>query len=359
MKPIAAIALIVLTATATAGEDPAEITGLLASPEPTQVARGAYRAGRGGVEAATPALLDALRPRPERTGESWRLAHRAVLDALVRLDAKPSLELVTPYLNHGKYGWMPLILLARLPESNGPVLMERFAAAFETRKSLRFETMVAGNLLCQAKAPGFAARLLSRLEMTLVLEVRNDDGCSGGHSDSFVLGGRGDCRTNLPDGFPPYAIYTLVFAPGRKPDVHLLADGPNPISWTREEQKGPKIGYGWRGSTYPREKAARQWLAVLAGGTHGRHEIPEETRASHRWEGPEVYAGWAARQRDGLILGYWRTVKRLVDRKVLTAEEAGKLEPSIAVEVLDEREDKGVALPEIPASELKARFGAK
>ncbi len=78
-----------------------------------------------------------------------------------RLDAKPPLELVAHFLDRGKHSPMPLILLARLPESNRPILMKRFAAAFDQRTSLRFETMIFGNLLCQAKTPGFAARLLN------------------------------------------------------------------------------------------------------------------------------------------------------------------------------------------------------
>jgi hypothetical protein len=155
--------------------DPASVLAALRSEDPKDAAWGAHLAGREGLRDAVPLLLDLLRPRPERTAEEWGFTDRAVLDALIRLEAKVPAGLLGDRLpGHRRGTSLALILVARQPVENRALLLHLFDRWTSKKKEdLYIGGLLVGNLLAAQRAPGFARRLLEEIETKFTFTVVN------------------------------------------------------------------------------------------------------------------------------------------------------------------------------------------
>lgn len=316
--------------TAAPGEEAAR---LLQSSASRARAWGAYLAGRYGLREQTAALRALL--EKESSGD-WEggLVHRAALDALIRLDAEVSAETLRPHLRVATDE--AIILLARDPAKNSEALLELFE---EPAASARW--LAAGNLLLEAKARGFAPRLLKELEIHARVWVY--DGEAGGHGESGGYGcGSGGGSYHAPEGFPPISFYTLTSEPSR--GAVVVAPGPRPVYYVRSlapnscpdcdcdipgERDARRLEYlaGLVGS-------ATDWLGFAASPSY---DIVCRTTKECRAE--------LAHVRHQIEQPYAALLERLVAERRLTAEESETLPPDITFRLSDVRDDKSSPLP--------------
>jgi hypothetical protein len=362
MKPLTAwIALLLLSSAAFGGEEPpsgdvAAVLARLRSDDAGEVAWGAYVAGRDDMKEAVPLLLDVLRPRPERSGKPWPLVHRSALDALIRLEARVPPGLLEPHL-HGRSRLLAFLLAAREPRENGALLLSIFDRDVGKRPQFGITALAAGNLLCANRTPGFAARLMSGIRVSLELTVHD-----GRPSEDLIgigggAGGRfSDGRVDQPEDFPPYALYRLVPVPRRPNGPAALADGPRPVHFTRRERSGRTIGFGGLGYRFPRPVCIREWLAAMAETTPKALGLPELRRHVHVWESPDAFLAWAVARRDELQERYWALARRLVKAGALSAREARALTPGIEVTLIDDRKETTDPIPRLPPTTVEPRL---
>jgi hypothetical protein len=273
--------------------------------------------------------------------------HRHALDALIRLDATVPSETLIPHLRT-KAAWLALILIAREPAKNRGILTDLFDRWAKDQEHLPIGAVAVGNLLAQVRAPGFAARLMARTPTRLVLRVMDPGhGGSGGRRSLRI--GFGDGRADVPEGFPPHVIYRLVEGHGGT----LLADGPHPVSWVRQEMEGRRVGFGGRTPRFERIECLNGWLAAMLGTRPEPVEIPATRSITIRFETPEAYVDEALAARDRILGRYWSVARDLVARKLLTLEEARGLTFGVEVEIVDERTDRSDALPALPPTAVR------
>jgi hypothetical protein len=353
--PVVFTALLLLSVVARAQEEPsaepADIIARLGSEQPADVAWGAYLAGREKTVEARPLLVQALRPNPARAGKEWRLVDRAVLDALILLDAKVPADLLLAKLGT-RFNRHLLILLAREPVKNRRTLLDLFDRWEDDSSNLWLGTVGLGNLLAQTRAPGFAARILPWIEMSLTLSVHDKGmiGIGGGAGGPFA--GRGHRRYKVPEGFPPTVSYDFV--PAGSGGQMLIADGAVPVYVLRREWAGQKVTTSYHIHHAARDVCALGWTAALAGVPPGALGLARRENLATNWAGPEPFVIWATRCRDRILTRYWEIVQILVRDLLLDEQDARSLVPKLTVSVLDRRSEKGEALPPLPASKVVA-----
>jgi len=344
------IILLLLAGVAVAEDEPT-VLERLKSDSPGERAWGAYLAGRDGVADAVPLLTEMIRTVPEYKDKTGRLVVRAAFDALIRLKLPVRAEVLKPHLS-GYFGTPALILLTRSPEALPEALLPLFGRYGSGM--MGGHGIAVGNLLCKEKVPGFAARLLRGLKLDLNVSIV-DQGF-GGRGGSHSLGvSAGDGRLNVPEGFPPVAIYLLTDR--ERPDSVLLADGPRPIRWYRIERKGPRVGFGSVGSRVDFKELAREWLAVLSGIPVKEQGIPETSSTSLVWSDGKTYLKHVTARRDAILARYWKLVAALMTKEVLALDEALALKPKVTVTVHDSRKKPGgIEFPELPAPPERPRL---
>jgi hypothetical protein len=356
MKATAAVLLLFLfIAPVSAAEDvdPAVVLAKLRSVEPADVAWGAYLSGKHGVKEAVPLLAAHLRPGPLHEGEHGRFVIRAILDALIRLDALVPGDLLVPHLR-GRSPRCTFILLAREPGKNRAVLSDYFDRCSKDREYYGIIALAGGNLLCRQKAPGFAARMLGRMKTRLEIRVHDELGENAGVGGGGLRGGCADGRVDMPEGFPPYALYDLV--PERGDARRLVADGPRPVFYARKERGGRRIGHGSIVHSFRVPDVTREWLADMAGVKAEALHLPTSTGWDLAWESAEAFTATAVKFRDRYVERYWSLVRRLVARSALTLKEAKAFVPPVTLTVKDKRADQSVPLPAIPESKVDPKL---
>jgi hypothetical protein len=332
--------------------DASEIAARLRSDSAAEVAWGAYLAGRQGCRDVVPLLLESLRPSPKRTGDLATHTTHAILDALVRLDARVPADLLAGHLV-GRSAVPTLILLSRDPARNRVVLLAYFDRWAVNRKHVELETLAAGNLLASLKAPGFAARILKWVSMRLLLYVREPGAFHGRGDRRDLRAGSGDTRISVPAGFPPFAEYRLESGPGSD-GARLVAEGVRPIWYARRERAERHYISGRSLESVPGSRVCREWIATMLGCDAKSLGIPARDAYSHDWNSAQDYLRWATDRRDRLLSRYWKVVSRLIARGALTVEEARGLEPDLRVEVRDRRKAPEVPLPPLPPTKVRA-----
>jgi hypothetical protein len=333
--------LVVLCVAAVVAADtlPADHGALLDSNSTLDQAWGAYLAGERCDGAAIPALRRLLAARLADESRHDRVVRRTVLDALIRLEADvPWEELEVLPRSHGTE---VLVLLARRPRANRAALLELFDRPLSQRQWL-----AVGNLLAAQRAPGFAARLLERLETVLRITVVEPEQCSVGGGSRRILGGSGDAVLRVEEGWPPVARYFLLerCRPGARP----LAPGRRPIWVIRVEAKQGPRGFGDQHRRYDRHVLRLEYLAQLLGREPDRAGLERETSTRIVWEDPRDFVREALTARGDIVARHRRVVRELLNGGLLTAEEASALEPRIVLRVEDRRELKVPALPSLP-----------
>ncbi|HEX8290926.1 MAG TPA: hypothetical protein VF570_04170, partial [Pyrinomonadaceae bacterium] len=207
----------------------AEAARLLKSQGNRERAWGAYLAGAHGLMEHAPLLVGLLED-PNIVSGGWEesVVRQAALDALIRLDAEVPAEKLLPL-----YGSSPdevVILLARVPKQNARELLSLFN---ENIPDARWAAV--GNLLADARARGFAARLLARLKVSASVYVYDSEG-DRGYGGGCGYGSGCGVAAHTPEGFPPVGYYSLsttqargavVLAPGRHTVYYVRRPAPD------------------------------------------------------------------------------------------------------------------------------------
>lgn len=319
----------------------AEASRLLGSRENRARAWGAYLAGAHGLKGHAP-LVSALLPNVDATdaapaGSEEAFVTQAALDALIRLDAEVPSEKLLPL-----YQLAPdetVILLARAPERNAGALLTLFAD--EMADAL---WLAVGNLLAEARARGFAARLLAGLEMratVFVYDSNGDRGYNGGGGDG--CGGSRNFFEPTPEGFPPVGRYTLTATPAR--GAVVVARGRRAVYYVRTVHGQGDVPY-LPCEVVRRDEHRVEYIAELLRTTV--EDVGLEARAFHgvvcRDERQCNRALAALRDETGK--SYAEVLGRLAADGLLDASEASTLKPDLTLTLYDQRDRGTFPLPE-------------
>lgn len=315
----------------------AEASRLLASRESRARAWGAYLAGAHGLKSHAP-LVVALLEDAEAGGTENAFVKQAALDALIRLDAEVPSEKLLPLQQLAPDE--TLILLARSPEQNAGVLLTLFADEAADARWL-----AVGNLLAEARARGFAARLLAGLEMRATVFVYDSNGDRG-----YNGGGGGGCGGGdrhfyepTPEGFPPVGHYTLTASPVR--GAVVVARGRRAVYHVRTVQGQGDVPY-LPCEVVRRDERRVEYLAELLRTTI--EDVGLEARAFHAVvcrDARQCRRALAA-LRDETARAYAQALERLAGAGLLDASEASTLKPDLTFNLYDQRDRRTVPLPE-------------
>ncbi len=313
----------------------AEAARLLKSQGSRERAWGAYLAGAHGMKEHASLLVGLLEDSNVAAG-GWEEAvvRQAALDALIRLDAEVPAETLLPL--YGASADEVVILLSRAPKRNERELLSLFNEAVP---DVRWAAV--GNLLAGARAPGFAARLLSGLKVEASVYVYDWEGARG-YGSSGGCGGLCGDSVHMPEGFPPVGYYSLN-ASGVRGSV-VLAPGKHTVYYVRalhpDTCGGPSNGW------LARDERRVEYLAEMLGTTE--EELSLEVRPFR-----EVVCTDArqcgqvlAALRDELVGAHTQALARLLEAGLLDPAEAAELKPDITLQLNDSRDRRKFPLPE-------------
>lgn len=322
-------------------EASAEASRLLGSRENRARAWGAYLAGAHDLKGHAP-LVVALLPGVDaadaaRVGPEEGFVRQAALDALIRLDAEVPSEKLLPL-----YRLAPdeiVILLARAPERNAGALLTLFADEAEDARWL-----AVGNLLAEARAGGFAARLLAGLKMratVFVYDRERDRGYNGGGGDG--CGGSRHFYEPTPEGFPHVGRYELTASPAR--GAVVVAPGRRAVYHVRTVHGQGDVPY-LPCEVVSRDERRVEYLAELLRTTE--EDLGLEARAFHAvvCRDERQCRRALASLRDETARTYSQVLGRLAGNGLLDASEASTLKPDLTLDLYDQRDRKTFPLPE-------------
>ena len=299
----------------------------------------AYLIGEYGLKEFAPALIELLNPNSIASEWETEFVHRAVLDSLIKLRVGVPSDSLAPL--YKRFPDETLIILARSPSEHSEALL---SIAEEPGRTVCW--VAACNLLAESKAPGFAAFLLKSVKIKIeiaVSESGNKGYWSGGSSTSVGCG-----VFQVPDGFPPIALYKLIDQPRR--DAVVIAQGPRPVFYERQVVE-PGIanqkGAGVTDQSVERSLYCLEYLAALLGQGASELELREKYSKSVAWSGIKRYKVDVISFRELVIGNFERLKKQCVERKLLSEAETEALRPNLIITVNDLRENKTPQLPEI------------
>jgi hypothetical protein len=303
------------------------LAATVAAEEPREQAWRAYRIGASKEGARAPELIALLKAENEVVRET-------ALDALIRLKAKVPYKELKPLLD--RHELRVLILLALHPDDKGLVEVVE-------RNLTQTEWTLVCNVMLKRRTPGLAAHLLGTLEVKLDVTVHDadDDGIGGGSGRS--LGGSGDGRLTVAEGWPPRAHYSLT---EYKRFGELLAPGRYPVYVRRKEVKSGTGGIGSQMSSGRRNARRFDYLQDLLGTS----KLPVARRSYLRvaWDGADDYRARVRQRYAAIHDAYGRLVATCVERKLLDKEQAKTLKPTVKIKVRDARAERQPPLPELP-----------
>jgi hypothetical protein len=317
------------------GHSPAEVwetktvASLLASPEPAQVAWGAHLAGNYGLKQLGNDLL------PLAVSPNWGVRMTAI-DSIVRLDLDVPEETLTRMTDSNMDAVLILIARtrARVPDAYGRLIADLLG------RKLDDEYWVALNGILLSKPPsGFAARLIEDWTIHTVVIVADPDRGAG---FGFGSGGGVGCfgPSALP-GFPPILAYRVHESP--KPGDVLLAGGPHPVGYRREDPSSRAFG------SVDREQYRWDYLASLAGTDDSKAHLTWFGKLSQPriwWKDDSAYRDDANELMQSIRLAIRSVKSQLIQRELLTSEESTLL-PKFVVEVRDQRKSPARPLPDV------------
>ena len=336
---------------------------LLGSSEPRLVAWGAYEAGRRTLVALTPELLRLARELPQaRDLPSSGHALRTVRAALVDLDAVVPQDLLSAMVRAGGFAEETAAILA-IGHATPQELLALFQLS-EPRHAPGPAQLALGNELARVRPAGFALCMLLALRFDLHVFVHDDERRSGlGGATGSVAG---DGRLEVPAGWPPVVMHRLRTRPGR--GAHVLATGPRTVYVWRSEHTERSVGFGSVLGSYTRQAACRDWLASLFERVPGSAFTPDTVRVANvprernvanvRWTTAEAYVPALRLAYERVHTRFHAFMGRLIERGVLTRDEAARVVPQVRVHVHDERQDRSSrpALPDVPFTTPKNPF---
>jgi hypothetical protein len=321
----------------------AVISGLLNSGDIREQAWGAHLTAKYNHPEFIPALLKFLTPLPldqRQWDPSMTARHdlnHVVLDALIQINANvPADQLLSLF---DLYPDPLIILFSKHLTENTPTLL---SLASKTQNDLYW--LALGNLLSNARALGFAQQLLVDLEIEVRVSVRDDNLKTELFTDESG-GGCGDGWVGITEGIPPTGIYELTA--DHDSDVIILCKGTIPIYYRRSEVKPhQRVGVGQCFSEINRNRYRLEYLAKLLKVPTDSLGLNYQHSCFIQWQGMNYYnldlEEFLKRERKA----YAQLVERLVEKNLLTRQEAEVLEPRIRVsKVVDLRKYRTSPLP--------------
>jgi hypothetical protein len=299
---------------------------------PSSLAWLAFKAAESGDRSQVPVLEGALSSLLDDTRSDQRLALHAVLDALVRLDAKAPLSVLTRIFN--THPVEAVLMLRRF----GAERDETVLSLLQGSKGYRWFALA--SLLQETRARGFAAHLLSNLPILLSVSV-SDNG-SGSLGSGGMSGGCGDGGVGVARGFPPLASYR--FTPSIERGAEPLTDGVHPTYYVRDLSPAGETPFA--SSCDISGPTSRDRLAHLAVMLRTEsvplHEIEVEWVA---WKDAAELRSRVTAARERVEAAYATLVELLREERLLSRDEAAGLRPEIRIEVNDLRQDRSEPLP--------------
>lgn len=246
-----------------------EVTSRLASQNPATVAWGAHLAAKHRVGAAVPEIKRALArfaPDDAATEATRELVALALLDALVQNGAPATAEELAPFWS-GPTRAPAYVLLGRDGKANAALYLADYERLDEN--GARGPWLAAGALLAGWRDPGLVTRILDRLEYQLSVQVTEPG--SGRRAGGGMIGGGFTVAAPLqvPDDFPPTALYELVATP--VPGDQLFLAGVDAVHVRRVVATGRAVSTGHREpiAAHTRQATRVRWLAeAMQCGVH-------------------------------------------------------------------------------------------
>ncbi len=311
-----------------------EVTTRLRSDSPATIAWGGFFAAEHRVVETGAQLSAALEKVRDPKSQEARLAAAALLDGLVRIGARPDAAVLEPFVARG----VPpaLILAARRPEAH----VEALRTCFDGRNaSPDMGWLLAGNLLVQAEAEGFAEIVCSGLRLRLRVRVV-DPGSAGGGGRSRQTS-RGDGVVQVPDGFPPIVRYELSRSPSFGSLV--VSAGPPRVFARRRTYERKKFSIGTTRRWSP-DEVRYEWLRTLAVS---KPPFELESALQVEWHDPGSMRESVDAKREEIQAQFTKHLRLLVQRGHIDQNLANTLAVAIDVRVTDLRSDKALPLPAV------------
>ena len=339
----------------------AETLRNLASDELRDRAWGAYRASENRFLDAAPLIRRNLARLPRRdTDKGTAIARAACLDAIARLNVRLPPGELTRHAFGEHVGAVLVLLTRRDPVPVRPLLeiLDRDEEDLGTAGWL-----ATGNLFLARRAPGFAARVLGRIETEIEVRVRS---VADFRAPGFVICSDGAYR--LPEDFPPLVLHALSVR--KSEGATLLAPGIRPVFVEREERRN---GSGCGSVTTDREPDRNdyraEWIDHIlrqAGARPPRDGIrrhrwwrlrpvewetklgpPGHARVAVRWAGKAPFRRQLRLEAEACHVTFWNTVRVLMKAGWVAPDEARLLTPRIRYRVRDQRSRRTPSLPEV------------
>jgi hypothetical protein len=301
----------------------ATVAALLSSSEPGQLAWGVQLAANYQQKQFIPAIISLL-----KFGNAD--GQLSAFDALIRLSADVPEQSLASFLNDRETLEPTIVLLARDPKAHAAFLM----SALE--QPLSNEHWVAVNSFVATAPPsGYASRLLGKWSIKATITVSEAGSGVGGGVGGTACG---EIGLGFKPGFPVIPHYNIY--EGLHPGATLIAAGPHPISYLRQD-----IPRSCSSST-DRDDYRLDYLRYMA---HIDPQTPEGRlpfAPAVGWAGSENYRSKASAYLESLRAFVKHLRSRLTQAGVLTASET-PLGPVLEIEVKDERASRSVPLPAI------------
>jgi hypothetical protein len=300
---------------------------------------GAYLIGEYGLNEFAPALIEFLNPNQLAPEWETEFVYLAVLDSLIRLRISVPSDSLLPL--YKRFPSETLIILARSPSENGDALL---SIAEQPGREVCW--IAACNLLAESKTPGFAAFLLKSVKIKVDIAV--SDVCCKGYGIGGSSASIGCGVFQVPDGFPPIALYQLIQEPKR--DAVVVAPGAHPVFYERRVIEAGVTNQRWMSvsdHSVQRDRYCLEYLAALLDQSASELELRETYSKSILWSGIQRYKVEVISLRELVAGNFERLKKQCVERNLLSESEAEVLRPNLIITVRDLRENKTPQLPEI------------
>ncbi len=329
----------------------------LQQDEPRIVARAARDALAMPHREVTQGLRTALQAWTRREVEHAELARLFLLDALLALDEKLPADALLPFLDDPLTEPTTLVLLCRDPLVNERLLFELFRERYCPAKGCKKNDVrraLLGNVLCNQRAPGFAAHLWRLAELDLHVTVRDGLPSAAQNVGLWVLPNP-EPTPPPPTGFPPLPRSRLGMRlqghddAGKPvpfpvdPDVLVLTDTPTRIELQPAPAPSPvPAGFDYWGGGAENIARPSLWLATMSGVRENLFSMRYRHLDLTKGEPTQLVTKW----RDDLQEFKAGLRDALVAHEALSAEEAAACKDSVAIDYIDYRGDISKPLPE-------------
>jgi hypothetical protein len=305
---------------------------------------GVFLAGQYHFSELLPRLLGflPLSSSEAAASDAQECFYRSLLDALIRLDA----DIPPDTLNelYRRYPDESIILFSKSTKDNQAPLFTLFQ---EQMPTLRWRAI--GNLLAEKRATGLAGLLMKQMqEINVRISIWDGSGgigCGGGS-------GYGITDREVPEGFPPVALYALSDQPGNASGI--VASRPRPIYYQRWVfEPGDKFRLEFPSITWDphlgdgRDDFRFEYLAMLLQQNLEDVAFDSKPDREIQWTGPTDYFSEVESVCTHVLARYDDLVTRLAAFGLLTQSEAGSLNARVHLRIVNLRENKGIPLPEI------------